>query len=359
MKLERLFMGNNSIWNIKNEDRQINFLFDLFMKDREINRIYQRDESINGGIEEIARTLDQIIEIITEKDNPIEFKFLIRELEDRNINFKTEETREKAYVKKLMLAIFDDQCISSNYFSWIDLNNDRVCNFVYSYILCSTLKDNKLECWQKITTNKNSNTQNNSTPIKFLSSILDRKTKYIHEKLNRSQSTSTNKNKIKYIITFFDLLDLNLIIKHEILDDVKSKWDNQKNNNQMLEWLIKNELIIPWAWDYTLDNCLNKTMPNWASLTATTDMELIEAKKVALTTLYDLLDEAYQELFLKKIQTNGSQKKYRNKSLDRKPSSIPLTEKHKGMLKKLAENENQTQYFIIERLIEEAYKKSF
>lgn len=352
-------MGNDSIWNIKNEDRQINFLFNLFMNDREINRIHQREESITGGIEEIARTLDDIIEIITEKDNVIEFDFFIGQLKDRNIDFEIKETIEKIYVKKLMIKIFDDQCISSNYFSWIDPTNDRICNFVYSYILCSTLKDNKLECWQKITTNKNSQNQNTQTSLKLLSSRLDRKIKYIHEKLNRTQPTSTNKSKIKYIINFFDLLDLNLRIKHEILDDIKSKWDNQKNNNQMLEWLIKNELLIPWAWDYTIDNCLSKTIPNWASLTATTDKELIEAKMVALTTLYDLLGDAHQELFLKRIQDNGSQKKYRDKLSDRKPSSIPLTEKHKCMLKKLAENENQTQYFIIERLIEEAYKKSF
>lgn len=344
-------MGNNSIWNIKNEEREIKFLFDFFMGKREITRIYRSSECIAGDIKGITRTLDEIIETITKNDKCIELTHFYDELEHRNIDFNHKKTIEKAYTKNLMLDIFNSRCISNNYFSWIDQNDDRVCNFIYSYFLCSNFKNDQLECWQKITTNKNSVLNNNQ------SIVNNREIRSIHNRLKLTQPTNTNKDKIKYIICFLDLLEVNLRTKMDILDNIHCIWEERKNNNQMLEWFVHNEELIPWAWNYTVDNCLNKTIPHWASLTASTNKELIEAQKVTMLTLYDLLDDAYKQIFHDKIKSNGSQKKFRNKISNRKPSSIPLTDEHKEMLKKLADRENKTQYLIIEKLIEEAYEK--
>lgn len=344
-------MGNNLNWNVKNEERQINFIFDFFMKDRDFRRNYRQENGATTEITRMAIIIDQIIEVITIEGKSYEIKYLVDELNYRRINYEIDKTVEKKYVKDLMVQLFENQCISSSSFSWIDENDSRVCNFVYSYLMSSSLKENNLVCLQKIHLKTNSGIFNNIE-------TADSKTRRIHNQLKLTYNQNNNADKIKYIKNFFDLLDIDKKSMEKALEDLNEKWLHTQKDNSMLQWLINNESLISWAWNYTIANLLDNKTPSWAYITSSTEKELIENERIAIITLYDLLDAISKEVFISKIKSNGSQQKYRKKLSDRKPSNIPLTEKHKKMLKDLANKENKTQYEILEMLIENAYMKS-
>ena len=113
-------MGNNLNWNVKNEERQINFIFDFFMKDRDFRRNYRQENGATTEITRMAIIIDQIIEVITIEGKSYEIKYLVDELNYRRINYEIDKTVEKKYVKDLMIQLFENQCISSSSFSWID-----------------------------------------------------------------------------------------------------------------------------------------------------------------------------------------------------------------------------------------------
>lgn len=344
-------MGSNSNWNAKNEERQINFIFDFFMSNRNFRRYYQQENGATAEITRRASIIDQIIDVIIKDDRSHEFEYLVNEVNHRKINYNINNTTEKKYVKDLMIQIFENQCISNNSFSWIDESDSRACNFVYSYLISSTLKENNLICLQKINPKTHSDICQNVD-------VADRETRYIHNQLKLTYNQNNNADKIKYIIRFFDLLDIDKKLINKALEDINDKWLHTHKDNSMLQWLINNESLISWAWNYTIANLLDNKIPSWAYITGSTEKELIENERIAIITLYDLLDAMSKNVFISKIKSNGSQQKHRKKLSNRKPSNIPLTEKHKKMLKDLASKENKAQYEILEMLIENAYMKS-
>ncbi|MFQ2601925.1 hypothetical protein [Aeromonas caviae] len=105
-----------------------------------------------------------------------------------------------------------------------------------------------------------------------------------------------------------------------------------------------------WAWNYTAKTYLSLKIPAWVDLSNSKKDE-----KEALITLYDLLSVEHRAIWMASLNKSGAQQKYRKNSSDRKAMGIPLSEEHKGMLKKMAKDSNLRIYQVVEDMIEKEY----
>lgn len=241
--------------------------------------------------------------------------------------------------KTILINLVRYECIAPSYFDWIDTKNDRLCNYIWSYIrvLKTTLQFNGA---QDISINKDDILSTN----KF--HIIGNDCAY--EALNLELLPKDSKTKKQTIIEFFDLLNTSSEIKCSILQVLKIKWMRTSENNDVVRWATTNNQL--WAWNYLYHD----KNPLWFIENDSSNNYLD-----GLITTFDLLNDAEDKraLLLSKMKSAWSQKSYRDKNNGKKSVSIVLSEDIIKKLDFICKNTDRRKNEVVTRLILEEHDK--
>lgn len=373
-------MGGSSdkvtYWKIPDESRQVMFLYNRFMSDRWLDDEYGERRGEIVPYKRMVSVLDSIITEIANNSSSRESKFFEGTLKDLRVGFDPDLLFNPADVKKLMIKLFNEEAIPDSYFDWLDVSNSELCNFAWAFLMASDVHHGYFKVMQSISLDEHD-----------LRRVRGRKSGIIERHLERvsqyATNTTNNQGKKDFVICYFDLLgsvelegniegfylrrrrDIekssiggrDLLKKKEmLLTDLRDAWGRTKNDTKMSDWLAKNKELSSWAYKYVEKNLLAGVQPVWLDLSADNEREREGKYALAVKTLYNLLGEDQKFIMRSQLTKSGSQQKYRLNTEKRKPSSIPLTEEHKQMLKDLAGRRNCKMYQVVEALIEDAYK---
>ncbi len=335
-------------WHPKKEEREITFLYHLFFYDD--NR--RRREISVPNIEEQANRLELFIsDVVADINEREERRLLAKELDNIGISPYQEEFEEENTVKKLMLDMFNEHCLGTKNFDWIDPDNERLCNFVWSYLRVATKgrRDGILRCNQSLIID-----DKNKLMVDVLPSLGLNESVYFDLKLPVHLTNSREKREC--IIYFFDLWMVSRQDKERQLQYFVNVWGEIKNKSKMEDWLIKNEGVAEWAWNYTFKTYLAFTAPAWLDLSG---VNKNDKAKQAMITLYDLLSIDHRTILMASIRKSGTVQKNRINSENRKSMSIPLSEERKEMLKRIAKDSNRRIYQVVEDMIDQEYQRQY
>ncbi|HAU4896995.1 TPA: hypothetical protein F3L05_04760 [Aeromonas hydrophila] len=247
----------------------------------------------------------------------------------------------KAVPPELIIESIKSECISETNFSWIDIKNDRLCDFVWSYIRSLT----KYPVVSPSTIDV-------GVRIDGAFEATDRI--YVYNIWNNDPCPTDNVSKKKCIISFFDILDTTNIQKTSDLEILKEKWRIVSQKMDVKAWMEKCD--HGWAWSYLFENIKtgNNRPPIWFI-----NKDNSSAIKDCIITLFDLLNEIppARELMLRKMKSAWSQKHFRDKNNGKKSVSVVLPEKTISMLDDICMKTDRRKNEVIIRLIQEEYEK--
>ena len=370
-----------SYWNANSESRQVLVLYNYFISNRQIRRELAVSESDFVGYDQMASFLDNVVAHVSQNKRSEASYLIDREMSDLNREFDCDLLDDPIEVKKCMLKIFTAKSIPEQSFDWLDVKNSELCSFAWSYLISSDIQNGQLKCTQKILFDGDS-------PVGTMDSQSRSIRKHIGNVCDLVTNTSNNQGKRDFVVCYFDLLRnydspvaeqttsisyVDALLeglensdgydvcsnvlkwKSAILAQLHDEWNSTKNDTKMNDWLAKNEDMASWAYGYIEKSLFKGRKPVWLDLSSSSEKEKNEKCRMALATIYNLFDNNGKYVMRTSLTKSGAQQKYRLKTEKRKPSSIPLSERHKDMLKELASRENKKIYQIVEALIEEAY----
>lgn len=239
-----------------------------------------------------------------------------------------------------LISIAKLECIDNNFFDWIDTNNNRLCNYIWSFIRVLKLKNLKNDFIISVEINKD-DIIDYSESIAVLGQDIYKN--FMLESLPKN-----NKIKKDCFIAFIDLLDLAPENKVELLNGIKLKWVRCSEKRDVINWVNKENQT--WAWSYLYNN----KNPVWFI-----DTSLSTFLQDGIITTFDLLDEVpdSRELLLKKMKLAWSQKIYRDKDDGKKSVNIVLKEDIIKKLDFICENTNRRKNEVVTKLILEEHDK--
>lgn len=112
-------------WHPKKEEREITFLYHVFLNgdDR------PRRSAAMVSIEDKASKLESFIyDVVADRHEKRERMLLANELENIGSSPYREDFEEQNTIKTLMLDVFNAHCLSAESFSWIDPDNEEPVN---------------------------------------------------------------------------------------------------------------------------------------------------------------------------------------------------------------------------------------
>ncbi|MGL6562871.1 hypothetical protein [Aeromonas hydrophila] len=337
-------------WNTKKEEREIMFLYDLFADEAGWRGRRKRDVSM-PAIDIAAKKLDEfILDVLS---NRIERDILFDKLRSMGIKAKDVSFEDSFKIKLLMNDIFDYCNLTSDAFEWISSDNQRQCDFLWTYLRMSDERRGTLEYKQSLTIpNEHEEFDEKDRRRIPTVNLLGLKSN-LYESLGLPTLVDGSHAKKECIIRFFDLWDVSRERKEDQMEALVYAWNKIKNKSKMADWLNKNDNMAGWAWNYTLKTYLNFDAPAWVDLS---NSKNDEKEREVLITLYDLLSVEHRAILMASLSKSGAQQKYRMNSSERKAMSIPLSEEHKDKLKRMAKDTNCRIYQVVEDMIEKEYK---
>ncbi|MDH1506464.1 hypothetical protein N5D73_16475 [Aeromonas caviae] len=335
-------------WHPKKEEREIVFLYHKFFNrgDR------LRKGNAMPGIEDMASKLESFIYDVVDRESCRQD--LLDELKKLNKIVNYSECRDPELVKIMMQDVFREHCLSAERFDWIAQTNGRLCNFIWSFLLSSTRNMRGLQCNQSLVFDDED--ENNSRQEPIVDIFRRDENEYLE--LNLPVHVNTSHDKKRYIVRFFDLWDVPLHSKENQMANFEDIWGQIKNKSKMEDWLVNNEGMAEWAWNYTFKTYLGFKNPIWLDLSG---VNKNENAKQAMITLYDLLSVAHRKILMSSLSKSGSQQKYRTNSASeaRTAMSIQLSDERKNMLRKMASDSNRKIYQVVEDMIDQEYQKRY
>ncbi|MFM5840897.1 hypothetical protein ACET68_20760 [Aeromonas rivipollensis] len=340
-------------WNTKKEEREIMFLYDLFADETRWRGRRKRDVSM-PSIDIAAKKLDEfILDVLS---NRIERDILFDKLRSMGIKAKDVSFEDSFKIKLLMNDIFDYCNLTSDAFEWISSDNQRQCDFLWTYLRMSDERRGILEYKQSLTIpNEHEEFDEKDRRRIPTVNLLGLKSN-LYESLGLPTLVDGSHAKKECIIRFFDLWDVSRERKEDQMEALVYAWNKIKNKSKMADWLNKNDNMVDWAWTYTLKKFLNFDTPAWVDLSNSKNEE---KEKNALITLYDMLSVKDQTLLMASLSRSGAVQKHRINSNNRKSMSIPLSDEHKDMLKQIARDSNRKIYQVVEEMIDKAYQQHY
>ncbi len=341
-------------WHPKKEEREITFLYHIFINgdDR------PRRSAVMESIEDKTSKLESFIyNVVADRYERRERMLLVNELKKIGSSLYRRDFEEQNAIKTLMLDVFNAHCLSADSFSWIDPDNERLCNFVWSYILTSIYRGDVLECKQSLSIKDEKQGTNGERPESVIELIPPhRENEYVYLDFKLPLHVTSSREKRECIVHFFDLWTASRRKKERQLEYFSHTWGQIKNKSKMEDWLIKNEEMAEWAWNYTFKTYLAFTAPVWLDLSG---VNKSNKAKQAMITLYDLLSTEHRTILMASISKSGSVQKNRINSEGRKSMSIPLSEERKEMLKRIAKDSNRRIYQVVEDMIVQEYQRQY
>jgi len=259
----------------------------------------------------------------------------------KNLNDELESLIEKNRAPKIfptqMRAAFNSTQLPLSDFRWIDLKNERLCNWVWCYLRSTTKTP---EPGHDPILIKAPNAEERMINMSLLS------TKAFNVERNNTDERLTD------ILNAFYGGEADAQQQEDILDHLKVKWHEIRLNETIVHWLEENNpKHWSWAWSYLQNITQRPLEPAWIPVN---DAE----KKAAVIATIDLSDNVDRKvLVIDKMKKAWSQKKFREKSSGRKPYSISMTLNTKQKLNALAEENGMKINEMVEYLIRNEFKK--
>ncbi|WP_409420806.1 hypothetical protein ABHF91_13620 [Pseudaeromonas sp. ZJS20] len=378
--------SNNKVvfWGIPNESRQVVFLYNKFMSHRRLGEKYRIRKDGFVGHEKMASTLDDITAEVARNPRSYDCDVLEEMLKELGIRYDVKLFSDPRRVKEYMSKVFINQTIPNELFDWIDVGNAELCNFAWTYLMSSDIADGCFVNLQSIFLGGSEGIGLRKKISRSIKSHIDLVSQH-------TINTKNNQGKRDFIVSYFDLLsefelsnkagyepislfDINLefessrreddldghseIVNSKItlLHDLQRKWEAVRNDIKMNDWLVKNEGMAKWAYEYIEKIFLLGERPDWLDISANDEGEREGKYAVAVKMIYWLLGLEQKIILLESIRKSGTQQKYRIKNAGKKSSTFMLDEKYKEMLKHISSRQGKSQTEIVEALIEKAYE---
>lgn len=190
-------------WHPKKEEREIIFLYHVFINGDD----QPRRSVVMPSIEDRASKLELFIyDVVADRHEKRERRQLAIELENIDLSPYRESLEEPNTIKTLMLYVFNAHCLSAESFDWIVPDNERLCNFVWAYILASIYKGDALQCKQSISIKDEKQSRYDERSASIIERLSPhRKNGYVYLDLNLPLHVTSSREKRECIIRFFDL----------------------------------------------------------------------------------------------------------------------------------------------------------
>lgn len=229
-----------------------------------------------------------------------------------------------------MRSAFKSTQLPSSYFRWLDKKDERLCNWAWCYLKSKT---------------KTTETDLEKDVIKESELLLLAEKAFNIERENAADRQSD-------ILTAFYDGEADAQQQQDILDHLKSKWQDIRTNEGITHWFEENNPSQwAWAWSYLQNITQRPLEPAWIP---SKDSE----KKAAVIATIDLSDNVDRKaLIIDKMKKAWSQKKFREKSSGKKPYSISMTLNTKQKLNALAEEKGMKINDMVEYLVKNEYQK--
>ncbi len=229
-----------------------------------------------------------------------------------------------------MRSAFKSTQLPSSYFRWLDKKDERLCNWAWCYLKSKT---------------KTTETDLEKDVIKESELLLLAEKAFNIERENAADRQSD-------ILTAFYDGEADAQQQQDILDHLKSKWQDIRTNEGITHWFEENNPSQwAWAWSYLQNITQRPLEPAWIP---SKDSE----KKAAVIATIDLSDNVDRKaLIIDKMKKAWSQKKFREKSSGKKPYSISMTLNTKQKLNALAEEKGIKINDMVEYLVKNEYQK--
>ena len=244
--------------------------------------------------------------------------------------------------RELIISSIKSECINETNFSWIDTKNDRLCNYVWSYIRSLT----KYPVLSPSTMD---------VGVGIDGAFEATGDSHVYDIWNLDPCPTNNVSKKNCIISFFDILNATNMQKTSDLQILKEKWRVVSQKMDVKAWVEKCD--HDWAWSYLFENIKtgNNRPPIWF-----VNRDNSSAIKDCIITLFDLLNEIppARELMLRKMKSAWSQKSFRDKNNGKKSVSVVLPEKIISMLDEICMKTDRRKNEVIIRLIRDEYEKT-
>jgi hypothetical protein len=229
-----------------------------------------------------------------------------------------------------MRSAFKSTQLPSSYFRWLDKKDERLCNWAWCYLKGKT---------------KKTETDLEKDVIKDSELLLLAEKAFTIERENAADRQGD-------VLTAFYDGEADAQQQQDILDHLKSKWQDIRTNEGITHWFEENNPSQwAWAWSYLQNITQRPLEPAWIP---SNDSE----KKAAVIATIDLSDNVDRKaLVIDKMKKAWSQKKFREKSSGKKPYSISMTLNTKQKLNALAEEKGMKINDMVEYLVKNEYKK--
>jgi hypothetical protein len=202
-----------AICNVDLNERQTKVIYNLLC----LNYLIFSNEFVSGHKSQM-NLIDR--KINESYQNTLVDDFFIREA--RTTGFSSLPSDKKLNTLRI---VADKYLLELEQFSWIDVDNTRLCYFVFLWVKGHT-----------VPTANNQNFTTNLTNIYCTLAI--------------NQSPNGNKEMKRAIQDFFDLYRIDLNSKHQLLSNVKHAW-NTANGLNYFSWIDKKNLAqCEWALKY-------------------------------------------------------------------------------------------------------------
>ncbi len=254
----------------------------------------------------------------------------VQKLNEELSNLIKKNRAPKTFASQMKAAFNATQLPTSN-FRWIDVKDERLCNWVWCYLKSNTPQTN---------TKQDATISANLKALTLLSEkafLLDRE--------------STAERHIDIINAFYNG-EADTQQQLSILEFLQAKWNEIHTNKVVINWLEDNNpRHWNWAWSY-LQNITQRPLEQaWQPKSD-------EEKRAAIIATIDLSDNVDRKaLVIDKMKKAWSQKKFREKSTGKKPYSISMTLNTKQKLNALAEEKGMKINDMVEYLVQNEFSK--
>ncbi|MBL0513685.1 hypothetical protein [Aeromonas media] len=247
----------------------------------------------------------------------------------------------KVAPRELIINSIRFECVSETDFSWIDTKNDRLCNYVWSYI-------------RSLTKYPVVSPSTMDVGVGIDGAFEATGDSHVYDIWNLDPCPTNNVSKKKCIISFFDILNATNMQKTSDLQILKEKWRIVSQKMDVKTWVEKCD--HNWAWSYLFENIKtgNNRPPIWF-----VNRDNSSTIKDCIITLFDLLNEIppARELMLRKMKSAWSQKSFRDKNNGKRSVSVVLPEKTISMLDDICMKTNRRKNEVLIRLIQEEHEE--
>lgn len=174
---------------------------------------------------------------------------------------------------------------------------------------------------------------------------------------NLERENEIRKNTYNYRNPYFSLLFLiHIIINNKFRINILNKYiksiNSEKNPLKLLKSYIDDDNFIEWALSYTESKHRIRTYPSFESK----DNEQKRDKFLGFWDDFHFNSPDKYELEINKLKKAWQQKQFRDNGGTKKQYHLPLTKNTKSQLADLAAKLNISEYKVLEKLIEDAYK---